>query len=35
MMVLTYSPETGKMVGMNEYLDTAVAWKVKDAHGVF
>lgn len=33
-MVLDFSPETGKVVRISEYLDTAVMWAAMEAHGV-
>jgi len=33
-MVLEFSPATGKIVRLNEYLDTAALYAVMDAHGV-
>lgn len=33
-MVLDFSAETGKVVRINEYLDTAVLWGAMEAHGV-
>jgi hypothetical protein len=35
MLVLQFSPVSGKIVGITEYLDTELAWKAKDAHGVY
>ncbi len=35
MLVIEFSPESGKIIKFSEYLDTALAWQAKDAHGVY
>jgi hypothetical protein len=34
-LVLEFSGETGQIEAVREYLDTALAWEVKDKHGVY
>ncbi len=34
-MVMEFSAESGKIVRLREYMDTARAWEVKDKHGIF